>query len=86
MMNMWNYILQQIILQGMKCNMKNVNQILRSLTKLGYRVDYSQGGSLAKIYHPDSNKPFYSFHVGEKGLHPLRRFARKNWDLNLENI
>ncbi|NDB59764.1 hypothetical protein EB001_15150 [bacterium] len=66
--------------------MKNVSQILRSLEKLGYHIDYTGGGSLAKIYHPDKNKPFYSFHVGERGLHPLRRFAKKNWNINLESL
>lgn len=67
--------------------MKNVKDVLRALEKLGYTIDYSGGGgSLAKIYHPDKNKPFYSFHIGERGLHPLRRFAKKNWDLNLQDI
>lgn len=66
--------------------MKNVKDILRALIKLGYSIDYSGGGSLAKIYHPDKTKPFYSFHVGERGLHPLRRFAKKNWNIDLERI
>lgn len=66
--------------------MKNVKDVLRSLEKLGYSIKYSDGGSLAKIYPPNKNQPFYSFHVGERGLHPLRRFARKNWGLNLESI
>lgn len=66
--------------------MKNVKDILRALTKLGYSIDYSGGGSLAKIYHPDKNKPFYSFHIGERGLHPLRRFAKKNWSLDLNSL
>lgn len=66
--------------------MRNVKDILRLLIKLGFTIDYSGGGSLAKIYHSDETKPFYSFHVGERGLHPLRRFAKKNWDIDLERI
>lgn len=66
--------------------MKNVSQVLRFLEKSGFRIDYSSGGSLAKIYHPDTNKPFYSFHVGERGLHPLRRFAKKNWNIDLSKV
>lgn len=66
--------------------MKNVSQVLRFLEKRGFRIDYSGGGSLAKIYHPDNTKPFYSFHVGERGLHPLRRFAKKNWNIDLERV
>jgi hypothetical protein len=65
--------------------MKNINQIMRELSKLGYRIEYSQG-SLAKIYPKDSAKPFYSLHIGEKAIHPLRRFAKKNWNLNLEKV
>jgi len=45
--------------------MKNINQILRELGKLGYTIE---SGSIIKIYHPDSNKPFYSCHIGEKAL------------------
>ncbi len=66
--------------------MKNVRQVLKQLEKLGYNIEYSNGGSLAKIYHPDKSKEFYSFHVGEKGLHPLKRFAKKNWNLDLTKI
>lgn len=65
--------------------MKNINQILRSLEKLGYSID-TGNGSIAKIYHPDKSKPFYSCHIGERALHPLRRFAKKNWGLDLRNI
>ena len=65
--------------------MKNINQILRSLEKIGYTID-TGNGSIAKIYHPDKSKPFYSCHIGEKALHPLRRFAKKNWGLDLRKL
>jgi hypothetical protein len=65
--------------------MKNMGQILRSLGKLGYTIE-NGNGSIVKIYHHDKDKPFYSCHIGEKALHPLRRFAKKNWDLDLRHI
>lgn len=64
--------------------MKNVNQVLSKLKSLQFRLSYSKSGSSTiKIFPPDSNKPFYSFHNGEKGLHPLKRFAKNNWNIDL---
>lgn len=65
--------------------MKNINQIIRELEKLGYKVEYGNG-SIAKIYPSDETKPFYSLHIGERALHPLRRFAKRNWDLDLKKL
>jgi hypothetical protein len=65
--------------------MKNVPQILKALAKRGFRLDATKA-STVKIYPPDKSQPFYSFHVGERGLHPLRRFAKHNWSLDLESI
>jgi hypothetical protein len=65
--------------------MKNIKEVLRELGKLGYTID-AGNGSIVKIYHPDNTKPFYSCHIGEKALHPLRRFAKKNWNLDLRKI
>lgn len=65
--------------------MKNISQIIRELEKLGYKVEYGNG-SIAKIYPSDETKPFYSLHIGERALHPLRRFAKKNWDLDLKKL
>lgn len=63
--------------------MKNTVQILKALERMGYRLEHGKG-SIIKIYPPKG--PFYSFHNGEKGLHPLRRFAKKNWGVDLENV
>ena len=65
--------------------MKNINQIVKGLEKIGYRIEYGNG-SLIKIYPSDSSKPFYSCHIGERAIHPLKRFAKKNWDLDLKDI
>ena len=65
--------------------MKNVPQVLKGLEKLGFRLQHTRA-STVKIYHPNKAKPFYSFHISERGLHPLRRFAKHNWQLDLETI
>lgn len=58
--------------------MKNVNQIVRSLQKLGYDIQYCDG-SLVKIYPNNPKLPYYALHMGERAIHPLKRFAKKNW-------
>jgi hypothetical protein len=63
--------------------MKNINQILRTLEKLGYTID---SGSIAKIYPIDNSQPFYSCHIGERAIHPLKRFAKKNWNIDITKI
>ena len=66
--------------------MKNVQQILKALAKNQFRLVYANGNSTVKIYPPNPAQPFYSFHVGERGLHPLRRFARANWGVDINAI
>jgi hypothetical protein len=65
--------------------MKNINQILKSLGKLGFRVEFCDG-SLVKVYPSDTSQPFYSCHLGEKAIHPLKRFAKKNWNIELSSL
>jgi hypothetical protein len=67
--------------------MKNINQILKGLSRKGFRLEFARGGSsTVKIYPPNPAQSFYSFHVGESGLHPLRRFAKHNWMLDINNL
>lgn len=66
--------------------MKNTGQLLKGLRKLGFRLVDGNGGSTVKIYPPNPAMPFYSFHIGERGLHPLRRFARQNWGIDLTEL
>ncbi len=65
--------------------MKNINQIMKCLEKKGFRIEYGNG-SIAKIYPIDSSQPFYSLHIGERAIHPLKRFAKKQWNLDLKNL
>jgi hypothetical protein len=67
--------------------MKNPKQLLKALEKLGYRLESSRSGSsMVKIYPPDTTLPFYTAHMGDTFAHPLRRFAKKNWNLDIETI
>jgi hypothetical protein len=65
--------------------MKNINQIMKELEKKGFRIEYGNG-SLVKIYPLDETQPFYSCHIGERAIHPLKRFAKKKWNLDLKNL
>jgi len=65
--------------------MKDVPEILKALERNNFRLKYT-GASTVKIYPPNTSQPFYSFHIGERGLHPLRRFVKRNWNLDLETI
>jgi hypothetical protein len=65
--------------------MKNINQIMKALEKKGFMIEYGNG-SIAKIYPSNDNQPFYSLHVGERAIHPLKRFAKKKWNIDLKNL
>lgn len=65
--------------------MKNIGQIMRALQRRGFKIVFCDG-SLVKIYPSDPDKPFYSLHIGERAIHPLKRFAKKNWDLDIANL
>ena len=65
--------------------MKNVNNILKGLQRAGYRIEKGNG-SRAKVFPPVAMQPFYSLHIGERMLHPLRRFAIQNWKLDINNL
>ena len=69
----------------MRDTMQNINQILRQLTKRGFRIE-NANGSLVKLYPSDNNLPFYSLHLGERAIHPLKRFAKKQWKLDLTKL
>jgi hypothetical protein len=64
---------------------KNFKSIIKELVKLGFVVENGEG-SLIKIYPSDNNLPFYSCHSGEKALHPLRRFSKKHWNVDLRKV
>jgi hypothetical protein len=63
----------------------NIEKIMRKFKKLGFRIEHGDG-SIAKIYPSDKDKPFYSLHIGEKAIHPLRRFAKSNWDIDIRDF
>jgi hypothetical protein len=64
---------------------KNINQIMKSLEKKGFRIEHGNG-SIAKIYPINNSQPFYSLHIGERAIHPLKRFAKKKWNLDIKDL
>lgn len=65
--------------------MKNIIQIMKALEQKGFRIEHGNG-SIAKIYPNDDSQPFYSLHIGERAIHPLKRFSKKKWNLDLKSI
>jgi len=61
---------------------KENKKALQHLESLGFTLEHGNGSRI-KIYPPDKTKPFYSFHDSHGGFHPLRRFAKKNWNIEL---
>ncbi len=64
---------------------KDLKQILKGLEKRGFRTQ-NKDGSLVKLYPPDPKQPFYSLHLGERAIHPLKRFAKSNWGLDIFSL
>lgn len=60
-----------------------MKKVIKFLESKGFRVEYGNG-SRAKIYPPDPQKPFYSAHLSNQGIHPIRRFAKKEWGIEIK--
>jgi hypothetical protein len=67
--------------------MDNINKILKSLAKIGFTIRHGEGSRL-KILPKDKTLPFYTAHWNNTGkcYFPLVRFARKNWNIDLEKL
>ncbi len=67
----------------------NFKKILKSLQKMGFRVE-ANDGTRRKLYPPQDNLPFYSLHLShgdDRGAYyGLKSFAKKNWNLDLDRI
>ncbi len=58
-------------------------KILKNLERKGFKLIPS-GGSRFKLMPPQKDLPFYSLHSGsDKLIHPLRRFAAREWNLDI---
>lgn len=67
--------------------MAQLDKILKNLKRRGFTLVHSTG-SKCKLYPPLEmrDKPYYSLHVGEQAIHPLKRFFKKNYQMDLLNL
>lgn len=64
---------------------KQLKHILKELEKRGF-IMKNGNGSKCKLYNPDKSKPFYSLHIGERAIHPLNRFSKQNWGIDILSL
>lgn len=63
-----------------KC--KEMERMICELAARGFRVEKS--GNCVKLFPPDKTLPMLNVHLGERGLHPLRRCIKNVWKINLD--
>lgn len=61
-----------------KCN--KVMKLYKKLEKIGFEIEPTKNG--VKVRHIESNK-FYIFHYSNKGYHPLRRWIKSNFNIDI---
>lgn len=61
-------------------NCNKILKIYKQLIDRGFMIERIKKGT--KIIHIETNK-FYIFHYSEKGYHPLRRWIKKNFAINI---
>ena len=63
---------------------KDIKRALAMLKTQGFTLVHGEGNRI-KVYPQDKTKPFYSLHANDKSFHPLRRFAKTNWGIELKD-
>ena len=61
-------------------NCNKVLKVYKDLTKKGFVVEKVKNGT--KIIHLKT-KQFYIFHYSDKGYHPLRRWVKNNFNMDI---
>lgn len=61
-------------------NCNKVMKLYKELNKIGFTVEKVKSGT--KVIHNETQK-FYIFHYSDKGYHPLRRWIKKNFALEI---
>ena len=60
----------------MKHNCKEMKSLLAEAEKLGCRIEVKRSGVIKVLPPQHLHMGFRTVHMGERGLHPLRRFVR----------
>ena len=61
-------------------NCNKILKVYKLLTKNGFRIENVKSGT--KVRHIKTNK-FYIFHYSDKGYHPLRRWVKMNFEIDI---
>jgi hypothetical protein len=63
---------------------KELKKALKYLESIGFRITYNDGSRI-KVYPNNKDLPLYSLHFGgDAAKFPFFRFAKKNWNINLD--
>lgn len=63
-----------------KTNCNKVKKVYKSLVRLGFIIEKTKNG--VKVKHIETQK-IYIFHYCEKGYNPLRRWIKKEFNLEI---
>jgi len=63
-----------------KNNCNKVKKVYKNLVTLGFAIDKTKNG--VKVRHIETKK-IYIFHYSEKGYNPLRRWVKKEFNIEI---
>ena len=64
-----------------KNNCNKVKKVYKNLRSIGFTTTKTKNG--VKVTHIETGK-FYIFHYSEKGCNPLRRWIKKELNMNID--
>ena len=65
-----------------KHNSNGCRKVVKQLSTLGVKCIYKTKGIMLLIDNP--NIPNYMMHFGEKAIHPVRRWAKRHFKVDLK--
>jgi len=58
-----------------------LKKVIKKLKKLGFVFEEKKRGAF--IRHSSGEGPSYMMHFAEEAIHPMRRFFKKNYNINI---
>ena len=65
-----------------KHSSSGMRKALKQLKKLGIRLEYKSKGIM--LIPSDKNIPAYMMHYGEKAIHPVRRWVKRHYGVDIK--